>query len=83
MSRHIRQKKSRNGLILANGGMLTYQHVILLSSEPRRDGSSYPEQNPLPENLESEPHPDMDMETGGEVVIEVNSHHKKMQVYQY
>jgi hypothetical protein len=70
MTRFIRQKKGRKGLILANGGMLTYQYVVCLSSEPRADGSAYPEQNPLPENLEDGLHPEMDQKTGGEVVIE-------------
>ena len=41
----------KNGLILANGGMLTYQHVIVLSTHPRIDNSSYPVSNPLPEEL--------------------------------
>jgi hypothetical protein len=51
MTRQLRSKKEKKiatGLILANGGVLTYQHVVCLSSSPRRDGSSYPSANPLP-----------------------------------
>lgn len=52
MTRQLRstkkEKKITTGLILANGGVLTYQHVVCLSSSPRRDGSSYPSVNPLP-----------------------------------
>lgn len=73
MTRHLRQKKSRHGLILANGGMLTYQFVVCLSATPRSDGTTYPEKNPLPESLENMPHPLMDQKSGGEAVIEVNS----------
>lgn len=29
--------------MLANGGFLSYQHALCLSSEPRRDGSPYPD----------------------------------------
>ncbi|KAI3391451.1 hypothetical protein diail_7340, partial [Diaporthe ilicicola] len=43
MSRKIRDGKARNGLILANGGMLSYQHAICLSSKPRTQGVPYPD----------------------------------------
>ena len=49
MTRQLRQGKGRHGLILANGGVMTYQHVLCLSSVPRRNGLPYPDQNPLPE----------------------------------
>lgn len=43
MSRQLRDRKAKNGLVLANGGFLSYQHALCLSSEPRRVGSSYPD----------------------------------------
>ncbi|KAK2614668.1 hypothetical protein N8I77_001474 [Diaporthe amygdali] len=43
MSRQLREGKAKNGLILANGGMLSYQHALCLSSEPRTKGSMYPD----------------------------------------
>jgi hypothetical protein len=71
MARHLRDGKGQNGLILANGGTLTYQHVICLSSKPRAR-SSYPDKNPLPESLEDESAPEVDIEATGNVVIEVS-----------
>jgi hypothetical protein len=41
MSRQLRARKAKTGLVLANGGFLSYQHALCLSSEPRRDGSLY------------------------------------------
>ena len=60
MTRQLRSKKGERttGLILANGGVLTYQHAVCLSSSPRKDGSPYPSANPLPAGpppLESSP----------------------------
>lgn len=43
MSRKIRDGKAKNGLILANGGMLSYQHALCLSSNPRTQGLPYPD----------------------------------------
>ncbi|KAL3965317.1 hypothetical protein ACCO45_002321 [Purpureocillium lilacinum] len=48
MARVLRTKKHKNGLILANGGMLTHQHVLCLSAQQRSDGRAYPSRNPLP-----------------------------------
>lgn len=53
MSRLLRSRAHQNGLILANGGMLTHQYVICLSSNPRSDGKSYPSKNPLPEVVDA------------------------------
>lgn len=71
MVRHLRDGKGQTGLILANGGTVTYQHVLCLSSKPRAR-SSYPDKNPLPESLEDEPCPEVDSEPAGNVVIEVS-----------
>ncbi|KAK7709804.1 hypothetical protein SLS64_006045 [Diaporthe eres] len=43
MSRQLRSRKAKRGLVLANGGFLSYQHALCLSSEPRREGSPYPD----------------------------------------
>lgn len=51
MVRELRRGPGHNGLILANGGVLTYQHAICLSTRPRRDGSAYPDKNPLPSHV--------------------------------
>ena len=47
MTREVRAGRVRKGLVLANGGVATYQHAVVLSNEPR--GSAYPEKNPLPD----------------------------------
>jgi Thiolase-like protein type 1 additional C-terminal domain len=79
MTRQLRTgNKGKHGLILANGGVITYQHVICLSSQPRRDGSPYPAKNPLPETIQDVLVPPIDAQPEGEAVIEVIapfSHH--------
>jgi hypothetical protein len=79
MTRQLRCSRKKNktttGLILANGGVLTYQHVVCLSSSPKRDGSSYPSANPLPAGpppLESSPA--IEAEAEGLATIEVRLH---------
>lgn len=47
MTRQLRGGSSRNGLILADGGVLSYQHSICLSSLPPRNRSPYPNGNGL------------------------------------
>lgn len=42
MSRQIRSGKVNNGLVLANGGVISYQHSLCLSSRPRA-ASRYPD----------------------------------------
>ncbi|KAH0833767.1 thiolase [Fonsecaea pedrosoi] len=49
MVRALRAGRGKVGLVLANGGIMTYQHVVLLSTQPRRDGSPYPKRPPLAE----------------------------------
>jgi len=70
MVRELRKGKARNGLVLANGGMVTYQYVVCLSNRPR--DFPYPENNPLPDLLEDEEVPKVDEKAEGEVVIEVS-----------
>lgn len=45
MTRRLRSRKggARNGLVLANGGFLSYQHALCLSSGSRRGGLPYPD----------------------------------------
>ena len=69
MVRQLRTGMSRNGLVFANGGMVTYQYVICLSNKPRN--SPYPERNPLSDLLEDEPVPRVDEQADGEAIIEV------------
>lgn len=42
MCRYIRSRRIENGLVLANGGVLSYQHALCLSSRPRAV-SPYPD----------------------------------------
>jgi hypothetical protein len=70
MVRALRSGRGKIGLVLANGGNATYQHVICLSTTVRADGSPYPLQSPLPATLENEPHPQVDVGASGEMVIE-------------
>jgi hypothetical protein len=72
MTRQLRAGNGKNGLVLANGGVMTYQHVICLSSSPRRDGSPYSEKPTLPDVITDVPVPVVDGEAEGEAVIEVN-----------
>ncbi|KAI5270850.1 hypothetical protein E4T47_05831 [Aureobasidium subglaciale] len=70
MAKKLRAGDGTNGLILANGGVLTYQHVLCLSSRPRADGRSYPVRNPLPPSLGSDSVPVIDETVEGEAIIE-------------
>jgi len=69
MVRELRKGKAKNGLVLANGGILTYQYVVCLSSRPRKD-NSYPDENPLPNLLEDVPVPIVDEQVEGMAIIE-------------
>ena len=72
MVRQLRSTEDKkHGLILANGGVLTCQHVICLSSQPRNDRSPYPKSTPLPEVLKDVPAPAVDEMAEGEAVVEV------------
>ncbi|KAG9951045.1 hypothetical protein KCU85_g3074, partial [Aureobasidium melanogenum] len=70
MTRKLRAGSGTHGLVLANGGVLTYQHVICLSSRPRADGQHYPARNPLPSRLEDNTVPKIDETAEGEAIIE-------------
>ncbi|PGH23689.1 hypothetical protein AJ80_02295 [Polytolypa hystricis UAMH7299] len=68
MVRQIRAGRGQKGLVLANGGLLTYQHVVCLSSKPLGQ-KSYPKERPLPEALQT-PAPGVEHPATGEAVIE-------------
>lgn len=68
MTRQLRAGRGKNGLILCNGGVLTYQHVICLSTSPRT--SPYPTKNPLPDHIEDVPAPKIADNPAGDAVIE-------------
>lgn len=75
MTRQLRQGKGRTGLILANGGVMSYQHVLCLSTSGRQGGLPYPTKNPLPECVTDLPVPTVDAKVEGseEATIEVIS----------
>ncbi|OJJ01056.1 hypothetical protein ASPVEDRAFT_131121 [Aspergillus versicolor CBS 583.65] len=60
--------KAQNGLVLANGGVLSYHHTVILSTQPRSD-SGYPMWNPLSSHLD-EDHPAIEEQAEGSGVIE-------------
>ncbi|KAF1990522.1 hypothetical protein K402DRAFT_230929 [Aulographum hederae CBS 113979] len=64
------ERKEENGLILANGGVLSYQHVIILSNIRPAAGRSYPAKNPLKEIVDDIPVPQLELNPEGECVIE-------------
>ena len=72
MVRKLRTGHGRTGLILANGGVLTYQHALCLSVRPRRNGFTYPDKNPLPSQVTNIPIPVVTTHAVGEAVIEVS-----------
>lgn len=71
MTRTLRSGPSKTGLVLANGGMLTHQYVVCLSSQPRTDGREYPAKNPLPTVVE-DPAPPFVEDAVGPATIEVS-----------
>jgi len=73
MVRQLRAGKGQKGLILANGGVVTYQHAVCLSRQPPRDGRRYPSENPLPASLVGTvPAPEVEAQPEGEAVVEVS-----------
>ncbi|KAK4868745.1 hypothetical protein LT330_006947 [Penicillium expansum] len=68
--RDLRSRRGIHGLVLANGGILSYHHTVCLSIRPRADGSSYPSQNPLPEFSRDITSPAIAVKANGCAVIE-------------
>jgi hypothetical protein len=69
MTRQLRAGKGKKGLVLCNGGVLSYQHVVVLSTSPREEGQ-YPPVNPLPYELKDVESPDIETQAQGEGVVE-------------
>lgn len=80
MTRRLRQGQAKNGLILANGGTVTYQHAICLSSHPRRDAYGYPRANPLPAMITDVITPKILDMAYGDAVIEVSNYESTLQL---
>ncbi|MCJ1305898.1 hypothetical protein MMC08_008715 [Hypocenomyce scalaris] len=70
MVRYLRSRPAQYGLVLANGGVVSYQHVVCLSTLPRKDGSAYPKENPLPPYITDIPVPSISTQPEGEAIIE-------------
>lgn len=72
MVRQLRSGNGKVGCVLANGGVLSYQHVVCLSSAPRNPESVYPQTDPLPEKLTYNTCPTIAFQPEGEAEIEVS-----------
>lgn len=72
MTRQIRAGKFQKGLVLANGGVLSYQHAICLSSKGRADGSSYYDSRAGSESTTEGLAPVVDTFAEGEAIVEVS-----------
>ncbi|KAF2739278.1 hypothetical protein EJ04DRAFT_457971, partial [Polyplosphaeria fusca] len=69
MTRALRHgRRGTKGLVLANGGVLSYQYVVVLSSTP--PVHAYPVQNPLPDEITDVAAPEVEREAEGEAVVE-------------
>jgi hypothetical protein len=73
MTRQLRSGKGKKGLVLCNGGVLSYQYVVILGTEPR--SSTYPLEHGLPEVLEDVEVPGLAESAEGECVVEVRYIH--------
>jgi hypothetical protein len=71
LTRKIRDGEAKKGLVLCNGGVLSYQHVVILSMEPRNQGA-YPAQNPLKEVVDDVQMPEVvsGREAEGKAIVE-------------
>ncbi|KAK5134513.1 hypothetical protein LTR08_006430 [Meristemomyces frigidus] len=70
MVRQLRKGNDKTGLVLANGGVVTYQNVVCLSSNPRKDGAPYPDSAPLPEMVTDVQVPEVEMKAEGDATVE-------------
>ena len=70
MTRFLRERKGKNGLVLANGGVVTYQHSLCLSTLPPSTEDVYPERNLIPENCTSLDTSAIDEDPHGKAVVE-------------
>lgn len=70
MVRRLRQGSGRNGLILANGGVLSYQHALCLAANPSKQQTGYPDSRRF-ESAPPEPIPPIASEAEGRAKVEV------------
>jgi hypothetical protein len=70
MTRAIRAGKGRKGLVLCNGGVMSYQHVVVLSKVPRTSGV-YPQESSLSHDSTNLAAPDIDERPEGGAEVEV------------
>ncbi|KAJ5963886.1 Thiolase [Penicillium vulpinum] len=68
--RDLRARRGIHGLVLANGGVLSYHHAVCLSVRPRAGRSSYPSQAPLPEYSRDITSPPIAVKANGRAIIE-------------
>lgn len=69
MTRQLRTGRGKKGLVLCNGGVLSYQHVVVLGTAPRR--TDYPMESGLPEVLSDLKVPELAELAQGQCVVEV------------
>ncbi|EXJ74649.1 uncharacterized protein A1O5_01342 [Cladophialophora psammophila CBS 110553] len=67
--RKLRRGDGTYGVVLANGGVVTYEQVLCFSSQPRKHGP-YPDKNPLPSIIPAIPAPTVVVDAEGEAVVE-------------
>jgi hypothetical protein len=70
MVRQLRDGRGQNGLVLANGGLLSHHHTVCLSRHPRNDSLPYSTQ-PCPSSYVGDEHPPIVKRAEGPAVIEV------------
>lgn len=66
-----RRPSAAHGLILANGGTLTAENAICLSTRPRQSPTTYPLIDTLPSRARNDLPPPVDTQATGDAVIEV------------
>lgn len=69
MTRQLRAGKGKKGLVLCNGGVLSYQYVVVLGTEPR--SSPYPVANALLELVNDIEVPELAERPEGQCDVEV------------
>ncbi|KAL5113138.1 hypothetical protein ACEQ8H_008997 [Pleosporales sp. CAS-2024a] len=69
VARRMRAGKGKKAMVLCNGGVLTYHHVLVLGTQPPRN-EAYPLDEPLPPVMRHVGAPRMADEAVGEAVVE-------------
>ncbi|KAH9879077.1 hypothetical protein J1614_002512 [Plenodomus biglobosus] len=69
MTRALRAGKGKTGLVLCNGGVMSYQCAVILSNKPRQQGH-YPLVNPLPEQITDVEVPQLALKAEGDAIVE-------------